>query len=220
MLLCTGIPGAGKTMIAAVAIEHLMTRMRSSTCAIIPVYCSYNSRSEQTTEALLGAVLQQLVRPDRPHTVKIVTKMHEQHVTQGTRPSAEQLRQTLQAVLVEFSLVYLVIDALDECSADNGTRRQFLDHIQELQCATDLRILGTSRHLPDIVQHFSGASRVEIRAHDQDVKLFLAGELHRLPRCIQGDKGLQQQVQNQIVGAIEGMYVLAAFYCVVSAYIF
>ncbi|KAH7382754.1 ankyrin repeat-containing domain protein [Phaeosphaeria sp. MPI-PUGE-AT-0046c] len=207
-LLCTGIPGAGKTMLAAVAIDHLSAKVRSSTVALAFLYCSYKSRSEQSIDALLAAVLQQLVHPNCPNVVNMVSQLQEQHIAQGTRPSADQLRQTLLSALTEFSSVYIVIDALDECSADDGTRRQLLDHLRELHGATDLRVLITSRHLPDIVQEFSDTPRVEIRAHDEDVKLFLAGELHRLPRCIQRDAQLQQLVQDKIVGAIDGMHVL------------
>lgn len=218
-LLCTGIPGAGKTMLAAVAIDHLVANWRSTTVAVAFMYCSYKSRNEQTIEAILAAILQQLVQPNHPKVAAVITNLYEQHVAHGTQPSAEQLQQTLLAALSDFSSVYIVIDALDECSADDGTRSQLLSHVRELRGAKNLRVLITSRHLPDIVQEFSEIPRVEIRAHEEDVKLFVAGEIHRLPRCIQRDAELQRLAQDRIVEAIDGMHVLVPKpHCLITAY--
>ena len=63
----------------------------------------------------------------------------------------------------------------------------------------------TSRMIPDIINKFKTALRLEVQASDEDVKQFIAGQVHRLPRCIQRDAALQEMVQDKITEAVSGM---------------
>ncbi|KAF1913123.1 hypothetical protein BDU57DRAFT_559256 [Ampelomyces quisqualis] len=204
-LFCTGIPGAGKTMIAALAIEHLATSVRSDTVGVAWAYCSYKSQNEQTVGALLATLLQQLLQAANPSGVQVVERLREKHTARGTMPHVDELLGTLQVLVAELSTTFIVIDAMDECSASDGTRMQFLAHLRTLQINADTRLMVTSRHVPEIVDDFKLATRLEIRAHTEDIEKFLAGQLARLPRCIQRDAVLQQLVQTKITEAIDGM---------------
>jgi hypothetical protein len=112
---------------------------------------------------------------------------------------------TLEAILAELKAVYIVVDALDECSVEDGTRHELLAHLDRLQSGANIRLMVTSRHLPDILERYRTALRIEVRAQNQDVKHFLAGQLHRLPRCMQRDADLQLMIQAKITEAIGGM---------------
>jgi Cdc6-like AAA superfamily ATPase len=204
-LLCTGIPGAGKTMIAAVVIDHLVTKVQSSTIGVAWLYCNYKSRNEQTEHELLAALLKHLVRDETTGVAKVVKELQEQCAARESRPAPEDLKKALQDVLAYYSVVYVVIDALDECSSEDGSRRQLLDHLRELKSCTDVRLMVTSRIIPEIVDEFREAATIEVRAHYEDVTRFVAGQIDRLPRCIQRDAELQKLVQDKITGAIEGM---------------
>jgi hypothetical protein len=214
-LLCTGIPGAGKTVMAAIAIDHLTTKVQNRSTGVAWLYCSYKSRSEQTAELLLSTILKQLIYDDKPTTVDLVEQLQRNHSDQGSRPTANDVNKTLEAVITEFTTVHIIIDALDECSADNGTRSQFLEYIRALQSNPKVRFMITSRHIPDIVEDFKDASNIEVSAHNQDVRLFLAGQISRLPKCVQRDAKLQEAVQDRIVGAIDGMYEILSFYIMI-----
>jgi hypothetical protein len=96
-----------------------------------------------------------------------------------------------------------VIDALDECQ--DGTRRQFLSRLRNLQAERDVRLMVTSRFLPEIADAFQEATRLEIRASREDVKRFVAGQTYQLPRCIQRNAELQEMMQEKIVEAVDGM---------------
>jgi hypothetical protein len=192
-------------MMAAVTIDFLTTQVQSSTTGVAWIYCNYKSRSEQTGIELLSALLNHLVQDETPGVVEIVRSLHEQCVAEKSRPSLEDLKKALEEVLANFSIVYIVIDAIDECSSEDGTRRQLLDHLRGIQRCTDIRLMVTSRTIPEIVDEFQDAITVEVRAHDQDVIRFVAGQMDRLPRCIQRDAGLQRLVREKITGAIDGM---------------
>lgn len=198
------MPGAGKTMIAAIAVDHLLKTVQSSSIGIAYVYCNYKAQEEQGTSNLLAAILKQLVQA-RPSLVDPVNRLYMQHVNQGTRPSVEDIFKALLDVLAKFSAVHVVIDAVDECRESDGTRNLFLAKLRDLQAKTDLRIMFTSRMIPDIVNEFKTALRLEVRASDEDVKRFIAGQVHRLPRCIQRDAALQRMVQDKLTEAVSGM---------------
>ncbi|KAL9048114.1 MAG: hypothetical protein Q9162_007855 [Coniocarpon cinnabarinum] len=61
-LFCPGIPGAGKTMIAAVAIDHLCQMAHSTGVGVAYLFCSYKAQFDQSALNLFAAILKQLVR--------------------------------------------------------------------------------------------------------------------------------------------------------------
>jgi len=212
-LFCPGIPGAGKTIIAAIVIEHLK-KLQSSSVGVAYVYCNYKAQQEQDSTSLLAAILKQLVQA-RPSLVELVEQLLQQHVNRGTKPSSDEMFEALRSVLAIYSTVHVVIDALDECRDHDGTRRQFLSNLRNLQAETNLNLMATSRFIPDIVDEFSRAIMIKVRASDEDVKQFVAGQIYRLPHCIRRDSTLQELVQNKIVEAADGMYAFAQLSIVV-----
>ncbi|KAF2469207.1 ankyrin [Lindgomyces ingoldianus] len=211
-LFCSGIPGAGKTILAAIAIDHLfdhlLKSMQSSSHGVAYVYCNYKAREEQDTSQMLAAILKQLVQA-RPSLVGPVELLHKQHADRGTRPSPDEVFSALRDVLARYSTVYIVIDALDECQDSDGTRRQFLTKLRDLQVGRDVRLMATSRFIPEIVDWFNQALKLEVQASKEDVKRFVAGQICRLPKCIQRNSALQEIVQEKIVEAVDGMFLLA-----------
>ena len=203
-LFCPGIPGAGKTMIAAIAVDHLLKTAQSNSIGVAYLYCNYKAHEEQDTNNLLAAILKQLVQA-RPSLMGPVECLHMQHAKWGTRPSVNEIFAALQSVLAKFSTVHVVVDGLDECRNSDGTRRLFLAKLRELQAKTDLRLMITSRLIPDVVDEFKTALRLEVQASDEDVRRFIAGQIYRLPKCIQRDTALQELVQGKIIEAVNGM---------------
>jgi uncharacterized membrane-anchored protein YjiN (DUF445 family) len=136
--------------------------------------------------------------------VEPVEQLHRKHADKGTRPSLDEVFGTLRDVLANFSTVHIVIDALDECRED--ARHQFLAKLQDLQAARSLRLMASSRFIPDIVDRFKEALRLEVQASDEDVKRFVAGQTYRMPKRIQRDSALLDMMQDKIVEAVDGMY--------------
>lgn len=203
-LFCPGIPGAGKTMIAAIAIDHLLRMAQSDTIGLAYVYCSYKTQADQNVGGLLAAILKQLAQT-HPSLAEPVELLYNQHERKKTNPSISEIHNALQAVVSKFLTVYIVVDAVDECRNDDGTRQQLMNKLQTLQKTNDLRLMVTSRYIPDIIDDFRDAMTLEVRARDDDVRRFVAGQVYRLPRCIQCDIALQEEVQVKIVQAVDGM---------------
>ena len=211
-LFCPGIPGAGKTMIAAIAIDHLLDLAQNSLHGIAYVYCNYKTQKEQDASSVLAAILKQLIQ-GRPLITEPVERLYQQHTDRGTKPSLDEIFSVLRDVLAHYPTVYIVIDALDECRDSDGTRSQILSKIRDLQARGDVRLMTTSRFIPEIVDEFRGALKLEVRASNEDVKRFVAGQTYRLPRCVQRDLALQDLIQRKIVEAVDGMYVSCPVLC-------
>jgi hypothetical protein len=63
----------------------------------------------------------------------------------------------------------------------------------------------TSRFSTEVKDEFGQVPKLEVRASDEDVKRFIAGQ--KLPNCIRLDEGLQSLVRDKIVDAADGMLV-------------
>lgn len=140
--------------------------------------------------------------------------MHEHHSRRGTRPSLEEISTTLKSIVRDYSRVYLVVDALDECPAEDGTRSKLLAEIRGLQKekGIDLRLMVTSRFIPDIEDKFKEVLRLEVRASDKDIEKFVTGRIGWLPNIIQRNKELKDLVKNERTQAMDGMFLLARLY--------
>jgi hypothetical protein len=209
-LFCPGMPGAGKTMMAAMAIDHLSGTIQNDTNGVAYIYCNYKRRADQNTTVLLAAILRQLVQARRS-IPEPVSRLHKHHSSRGTRPSLEEIFNTLQSILRNYSSVYLVVDALDECLDKDCTHSQLLARVRDLQKEANLHLMVTSRFIPEIEEEieekFKQVTRLEVRASNEDVKRFIIGQICRLPKCIKRDDELQSLVQDKIVEAADGMLV-------------
>ena len=205
-LMCLGMPGAGKTMVAAIAIDHLSRTIQNHEIGVAYIYCSYQSREVQSTTVLLGALLRQLVQA-RNVIPQSVLRLYEHHSSRGTKPSSDEILDTLQHVIGDFSNVYVVVDALDECLDAKNKRVQLLPTILDLQRKSEhLKLMLTSRFIPEIEEEFEHA-RLEVRASDDDVKRFIQNQMPELPKCVRGNKELASAVEDEIVNAADGMLV-------------
>ena len=217
-LYCPGIPGAGKTMIAAIAIDYLSKNVQSEAIGVAFVYCNYKAQADQTVASLLAAILKQLaIVRGQPSTPEPVSSLYENHARRNTKPSLEEIFSALRSVVRNYSSVYLVLDALDECSYQDGTRSRLLTKFHDLQREADLRIMITSRFTHDVEKKFKFTTRLEVRANDMDVKRFVEGQIYRLPSCVQRDKALQNFVQDKIVQAADGMLVICVPFTILVA---
>ncbi|KAL4863965.1 hypothetical protein BDV12DRAFT_201609 [Aspergillus spectabilis] len=93
ILLCKGIPGAGKTMLASLMIDYLVQKFKAQADIVIAfIYCNFRQQHEQTAVDLLANVLKQLAQgyPSVPASIKDLNRQHQEKKTQ---PSFDQVAQ-------------------------------------------------------------------------------------------------------------------------------
>lgn len=189
-------------MVAATAVDQLLNSAQAGVYGVAYVYCNYKSQADQGPLSILAAILKQLVQT-RPSALGPVEELHQKHAGRGTKPSLDDIYSALRVIVAQYPYVYVVVDALDECQSE--TRSQLLAKLFDLQKSADVRLMATSRFVPDVEDAFRSALRLEVAASDEDVKQFVAGQMYRLPGCVRQNVTLQELVQERVVEAVDGM---------------
>ena len=206
-LFCPGIPGAGKTIITSIVVEHLNAKFRNDTSiGIAYLYCSFKRQQEQKPADLFSNLLKQLVQGQLslPESVK---SLYERHKDTRSRPSLEEILKSLHSIVTDYSRVFILIDALDEYQISNMMRKTFLSEVFNLQNKTGTNIFATSRFIPEIMKEFEGSISLEIRATYEDVQRYLDAHILELPLCVCRNRALQDTIKAEIIKAVDGMYV-------------
>jgi NACHT domain len=206
-LLCPGIPGAGKTMMSSIVVDDLWKHFdQHPKYAIAYAYCSYKRQHEQTLVNLIATLSRQLLqeRSDLPDTVQ---SLYQRHVHKKTRPSVDELRVLLHSVTEIYSKVFIVVDALDECTEVDRTRDLLLSELIHLQnqSKTVVCLLATTRFITEILDQFENCVKLEIRATEHDVSRYLDSQILRLAPCVARRKDLQDEIKTKIIEAVDGM---------------
>ncbi|KAI1751736.1 hypothetical protein F4782DRAFT_540762 [Xylaria castorea] len=197
-LFCPGIPGAGKTMISSLVINHLRRTSDRHGSGVVFLYCNYKEDKERKVVNLLSALLKQLVQ-ELPHTPAVVQTLHKTHEKEKTRPSLSDISTTIRRVFEDYTIVYIVVDALDECPDEY--RDALLSELKNLQ-APRVRLMVTSRPAGTISEKFKDAVKLPIKAHGEDVKSLVQGQIPRLARCVSDNQELKQRVISAIHDAV------------------
>jgi hypothetical protein len=206
-LFCPGIPGAGKTIITSIIVEHLQTNIRNdASIGIAYLYCNFRRQQEQRPANLLASLLKQLIQR-RPSVPESFTTLYKRHKDERTRPSFDEISKVLHSIVADYSKTFIIIDALDECQTSDGGRRKLLSEIFSLQAKTGACFFATSRFIPEIKKEFERCVSIEIRASDDDVRRYLNGCMSQLPSYVSRSSDLQEEIKTEIVNAVDGMYV-------------
>ena len=206
-LFCPGIPGAGKTIMSSIVTDHLRNTFREENVGVAFIYCRYTLHMEQTPLNILSSLLRQLIQGHDLVSGEAST-LYKAHLLRKARPTLKEVCDLLEIEASRYSKVFIVLDALDECSNTDGMRRDILSRIHALQSKQAVNLAATSRLIPTIIQDFEDAVRLDIKASEADVRKYLQGQMHRLPTCVTRNASLKEDVEREIVKAADGMYVL------------
>jgi hypothetical protein len=110
----------------------------------------------------------------------------------------------LSSVVADYSKVYIVIDALDEYS--DTKRHTLVKHLAALK--PNINLLFTSRPHITPEMFFPNTPALEIRATEKDIRRYLDAQIQnsfRLSKHVQSRPELHQEIENQIIGNVDGM---------------
>ncbi|KAM0799116.1 ankyrin repeat-containing domain protein [Usnea florida] len=209
ILWCPGVPGAGKTVITSMVVDHLNTTSKEPDVAVVGIYCDYNEFNQQSTPKYIASLLVQLLQK-RSFIPREVEKAFEIHGSRQSYPTLPEYIELLKMQMDSLTRVYIIIDALDECTQTNGVRDELFEGVTMLpECVS---IMITSRYIPDLEILLENALRLDIRAHDEDVHIHVVSRLKaekHWARRIRLDSGLQSKIAKSIVERTHGMFLLA-----------
>lgn len=132
-------------MLSSILVHHLQEQFeRSSRTRVICLYLNHNESKIQTSEALLGSLLKQLIQLEcSSDTFSNLRAEYDKVKRRGARlarPGVRMIEKYLKMELAAYNRVYLVVDALDECKFPG----KLLQDIRNLG-GRNLSLLVTSR---------------------------------------------------------------------------
>ncbi|KAJ7242067.1 hypothetical protein C8J57DRAFT_1477581 [Mycena rebaudengoi] len=205
MLWCHGMPGAGKTVLASVAVDHLRTEFSTENIGVACIYLNHKEAETQSPVNLLASLWRQFVL--KKAIPSATADLYERHREQRTRPSLGEVNAILASIAAEYSRAYVVIDALDEYP--EGSRNDMLKCIRSL--GHNVSLLLTSRPHINIEAAFPGSLGVEIRATEQDIRRYIQGQIiqsSRLTEHVASRPELGDEIESTILQNVDGMWVL------------
>jgi hypothetical protein len=204
-LFCPGIPGAGKTIMAALVIDHLLRSQHVADEPVTFIYCNYKRRSEQSAKHMLSSIFRQII-DIQPGVPKLVEDFYTSHTTKRTTPSSDEIRQVFEAASRDLQGLTIIVDALDEC--ETRVRQEFLSAVETLRRQCQVRLLATSRPLPTVQSHptFLGKPTLEVRASDEDLKKYIRSRASELHSQVMLKPEFLEDLVTSTVRATGGMY--------------
>jgi hypothetical protein len=202
-LFCPGIPGAGKTLLASIVINHLLNTFRNENIGVAYVFCNYQSQGKQTPLAIFSSLLEQMLiqRNSIPDNLQ---RLYDHHISRRTRPTFDDVFNLLRSEIRTFDQTFVVVDALDEYNNDNGIQKYMVHRLLELQELSKMNLLVTSRFVHQIEAYFQQAAQVEIRADGEDVRRYIRGNMHLL--ATKPSESLEEAIVGGITQVVDGMY--------------
>ncbi|KAK4067145.1 uncharacterized protein Triagg1_7873 [Trichoderma aggressivum f. europaeum] len=177
------------------------------------VYLNYNRQEDQDVQKLLASLLKQLAGGCHP-LPESTKELYNEHLRGRTRESLEELKTDLRRVITKYSEVFIILDALDECQYFE--LNLFLSTLFELQKEHVMRILTTSRPIPEIMDWFDtlNSIKLQIRAKARDVTKYIDAHIDRSPKVARESPTLRNEIKSDISEATDGMFLLAQIYLV------
>ncbi|KAH6909913.1 ankyrin repeat-containing domain protein, partial [Coprinopsis sp. MPI-PUGE-AT-0042] len=205
----TGIPGAGKTVLASIVIRHLEAHAAAAGGGICVcyVYIRYSDRADLTIRNILEILVKQTV--ERHAECKpLAEQAYAQHIREGTQPTEAELLQLLHQFTEATEATFYVLDALDE--APDWIQ---VDLVQKL-ASLNVRLFITSRPLKGVEARAPEAHGFPIVAQDGDLDLHIAREIAR-SRDLQDllentDLSLRDEIVSLVKSKCGGMFLHAS----------
>ncbi|KAI0301669.1 hypothetical protein B0F90DRAFT_1950194, partial [Multifurca ochricompacta] len=173
LLWIHGKPGSGKSILCSTIVQDIEAICETGLASMAYFYFDFRDATKQNRHNLLLSVLIQLSVRSDPRC-DILFNTYSAHDNGSRQPSDDILIQCLKRMisLPDQEPIYIVVDALDECSNTSGMptpREQVLDLIKNLigLSLPNLHICVTSRPEIDIRSSLEPLAPLHVSLHDQ-----------------------------------------------------
>ena len=191
-------------------VNHLECNYQFESNAVAVLYLSYRDQEKQSAKNLIGSLVRQVAHRKMTLSDNAVGLYHD-HTLKGSRPTINELSSLLHSEINPLSEVFILVDAMDECSVNDYTREELLTTLQRLLEMPNVRLMITSRPVASIDAHLQGMAYLEIRAADEDIRKYIENRIpkeRRLIPHVRGDDAFQVSIIDTIIAKAQGMYVM------------
>ena len=217
-----GIPGAGKTVLASLAIDEVL-----QTCtpnhAVAYFYCDYKDQATQEPHGIMGCLAQQIAKQDEQSFEKLrrFYKIHGQGRKDPVPYDPTLLRNLVRDLMSNYENTTIIIDALDECTGHVSDVVALLTSLNDKTDDVNVNLLLLSRDEVEIRDIIDTNPQISIAAENSDLRLYVGAEIEeRIGKKKLNIKSpsLKEHIVERLIGGADGMYVLVpsalCIYCV------
>ncbi|KAI5819510.1 hypothetical protein BZA77DRAFT_157423 [Pyronema omphalodes] len=223
VLVCSGMPGAGKSVMCSLVYDHLDTKFRFSLegkACVVCLYCDYEEEENQTSVNMIDVLLKQVIATlnESGSLPSDTISALRQHLNRQKHLDLPEACRLLAETVKQLQKLYVCIDALDECNVHN--RRQLVQSLETIssECSpnTSIRIFFTTRpHIGfmDILKlnpRLGPVEDLELKAQPDDIRKYVS---HIIDMDDNGDcmtDELRREIVDRIVENSDGMFLLPA----------
>ncbi|PMD45946.1 hypothetical protein L207DRAFT_382923, partial [Hyaloscypha variabilis F] len=199
-----GIPGAGKTILAAHIVEKIVRiceRMDKYTKCVY-YYC-YHGHNQDESLPFLRWLSSQLLR-ETDEVTTVAWKAYKRNL----EPDSEALLEILSTTLDCFDQVYVVVDALDE-SQSRHNLLQILNVLVTDPRFSKIQLLATSRDYADIelqMCRFSQSLSMSNSFVGADIRIYVAAKIMTEAKFQRWPLNLRVEVEETLSIGARGMF--------------
>ncbi|XXG99819.1 hypothetical protein Hte_006160 [Hypoxylon texense] len=209
----SGIPGAGKTVLAGSVIQEALMRSRVvDRVGVGFFFCDYRHPITCEPSSILGALASQLARQKNEAFNILRDYYDELHPESGLpeeRPDPDELRAKICSISEQFDQTIIIVDGLDECGDTSDNILQILTDLVEY--GTGISMALFSRHHDNIRFQLEEANfrHISVAAQKEDIRLYVRAELEKRiqSQALQlGDMNTKEEIMEILVERAEGMF--------------
>ncbi|KAH6911212.1 hypothetical protein BKA70DRAFT_1560343 [Coprinopsis sp. MPI-PUGE-AT-0042] len=206
----SGMPGAGKTILASLAINAVEAHAQTSETPVSVgfLYIRYSDHTKVTVRDLLEVLVKQTIER-HPTSLPLCNAVYARHIQEKTEPSTMELLGLLKRFSSELKLTtFYFLDALDEAPAD--VQLELLESLISL----NVKLFITSRPMKLLEARFPEAHHFPIVAQDSDLDVHIGKEMSRSMELqailTSASPGLQGRITLAIKRKCSGMFLHAS----------
>lgn len=166
---------------SSAVIDYIQTLKRTD-YGLAYFYLDYNGRDQQSNRAILGSLVRQLLTYNHINNDDQLHSDIESLYKENMKITPDDLLiKALFPISRKFSKVFLIFDALDECT-NIKQRKELLEMLHKM-AGNHINVFFTSRYTRDIDDSLHYSPKIEISANDDDINSYINQKIDDNPRA-------------------------------------
>ena len=189
-------------------IDNLLQRFNLATA-----YLFFDGRDSQKDfqlhDKLIRSLIWQFCLKCEGRVPKVLVNLYAHCGNGHQQPTLGDLQSTLQRILDGFSLTFIILDALDECTERGKLLNWIQTFILEKDINLGLHLIVTSRPEQEIEDKFEAYCYLDLveESENHDLVSYLDYQLQNDSDLQKWDSETQEQIKLSLMKQADGMYV-------------
>lgn len=208
-ICCYGIPGSGKSVLAASIRDFLVKSASTSSKELVCYYyCDYSDKPSLSMTHVIGSLTKQIL--EHLELDRFGEDFNCPYKDGRDAPTYDEGSRYLQDLIGNFEITYFVLDGIDELDAANQTQLLALIDLLITRTPRTIKFFVTSRTEEFRVKEslkIYPAIHLSSKQVDDDIAMYIRGEISNVPsqHPIASDHELRDEIVQILVKGAKGM---------------